>query len=123
MAATEKATADAKAAADLAAATAQAKADSDAEIAKIAAANAMTIGVRSKAGYTTIKTDLADKYSGMKAVVQLVVVKSGKTTYVTLGTVYLDELGKGSTKTKTVIAKGQKVRVTVAGKVIKTVTK
>jgi hypothetical protein len=30
---------------------------------------------------------------------------------------------KGSIKTKTVIAKGQKVRVTVAGKVIKTVMK
>jgi HK97 family phage major capsid protein len=122
-AAAEKAAADAKAAADLAAATAQAKVDSDAAIAKIAAANAMTIGVRSKSGYTTIKTDLADKYSGMKAVVQLIVVKSGKTTYVTLGTIYLDELGKGYTQTKTVIAKGQKVRVTVAGKVIKTVMK
>jgi hypothetical protein len=59
----------------------------------------------------------------MKAVVQLVVVKSGKTTYVTLGSVSLDELGKGSIKTKRVIAKGQKVRVTVGGKVLKTVTK
>ena len=83
----------------------------------------MSIGARSKAGNTTIKTDLANKYSGMNAVVQLVVVKSGKTSYVTLGSVNLDDLGKGSINTKRVIAKGQKVRVTVAGKVLKTVTK
>ena len=83
----------------------------------------MSIGARTKAGSTTIETDLADKYSGMNAVIQLVVVKSGKTSYVTLGTVSLDEVGQGSIKTKTVIAKGQKVRATVGGKVLKIVTK
>ena len=83
----------------------------------------MSIGARTKAGNTTIMTDLADKYSGMTAVVQLAVVNSGKTSYVTLGSVNLDDLGEGSISTKRVIVKGQKVRVTVAGKVIKTVTK
>ena len=119
----EKALTDAIAAAEEAAAAAKAKADNDAALAKIAAANAMTIGARAANGYTTIKVDLADKYSGMKAVIQLIVVKSGKTTYVTLGTGTLTSLGKLTAKTKTVIAKGKKVRVTVAGKVIKTVTK
>jgi hypothetical protein len=122
-AAADKAIADAKSIADQTAAAAQAKAEEDAAIAKIAATNSMSIGARTKAGNTTIKLDLADKYFLRKATVQLIVVKSGKTTYVTLGTDYLDDLGKGSIKTKTVIAKGQKVRVTVAGKVIKTVTK
>jgi hypothetical protein len=122
-AAIEKVAADAKAAADQAAIDAQAKADSVAAIAKIANANAMTIGARTAAGKTTIKLDLADKYLGMQAIVQLIVVKAGKTSYVTLGTVYLGDLGKGSVVTKTVIAKGQKIRVTVAGKVLGTVIK
>ena len=121
--ASAKAIADLKAAFDASAAAAAADKAAAAEAAKAAAANSVTIGNTGIKG-RIVRINLADKYSMFEAVVELAVVKNGKTTYVKLGTIDMDDEGIGMLRipftAPVLIEAGQKVRVKIGNRVIVT---